>query len=144
LHEAVYGAGGIACGDGKVLVVGGLPRGTTHNRIYELSSSLGFIAERRLDTGYTEEGIQVATFGDGSWWLGTYSGVAFRLESDLSTFRRFTFDASLGLASLGSGKYYVGRQTLANGHYENIQVVLATMDGDRELRLVTNGLVLKN
>ncbi|MFB3855544.1 MAG: hypothetical protein ACE148_17230 [Vicinamibacterales bacterium] len=108
LPDVIFGAGGIASHGSQFLVVGGLPSDETANVVYEYGPS--FELSRAITIpGYTQLGVQTATFGDGHWWLGCYGGTLLRVHPSYADIARFRFDAALGLAALSEGRYYVGR-----------------------------------
>jgi hypothetical protein len=111
--EVVHGAGGIAFGDGRFLVVGGLPPDVKENYLYEYDPSFAFRKRHALQSGYTLLGIQTAAFDDGAWWLGCYGTPQQLLKADkeLALAGRWSFNASLGIISLGHDRYLVARNT---------------------------------
>lgn len=103
--DLVYGAGGIAFGDGRFIVVGGLPDGAGENHIYAYDKD--FTAARRivLKSGQTFKGIQTAAFDGEAWWFGCYglpafSEVLLRTDRTFGAIRKFAFDASTGIVPL--------------------------------------------
>lgn len=112
--EVVYGAGGIAFGDGRFIVVGGLPDGIRENVIYEYGRD--FTSGRRivLETGYTYKGIQTATFNGDHWWFGCYGRPDFtetliRTDRAFGEIQKFAFNASTGLVPLDRDTFMVAR-----------------------------------
>jgi len=112
--EVVYGAGGIAFGDGRFIVVGGLPEGAGENAIYEYDGD--FRASRRigLATGQTYKGIQTATFDGDHWWFGCYGRpdfmeVLIRTDRRFGSIEKFAFDASTGIVPLDRETVLVAR-----------------------------------
>lgn len=135
--EVVHGAGGIACHDGKFLVVGGLPQGVTENYAYEYDADFRFVKKHVLASGYTLMGIQTAAFADGHWWFGCYGSPRILLKADASLKKvaRFEFDCSLGIVPIGSGKYLVARGVFARDKGHTGRLVLAGADAQRGLRM---------
>ncbi len=111
--EVVHGAGGIAYGNGRFLVVGGLPPDIKENYLYEYDESLVFRKRHVLDSGYTLLGIQTAEFAGGTWWFGCYGNPRQLLKADkkLAPVGRWDFDASLGIISLGKDRFLIARNT---------------------------------
>jgi len=114
VSAVVYGAGGIAFGDGRFIVVGGLPDGIGENHIYEYGTD--FRSGRRivLKTGQTYKGIQTAAFDGDHWWFGCYGNPAFmevliRTDRSFGAIQTFAFDASTGIAPLDRGVFLIAR-----------------------------------
>jgi len=112
--EVVYGAGGIAFGDGRFIVVGGLPEGADENHIYEYDRD--FRTSRRIDleTGPTYKGIQTAAFDGDHWWFGCYGKpdfmeVLIRTDQAFGAIQTFAFDASTGIIPLDPHTFLVAR-----------------------------------
>ena len=110
----VYGAGGIAFGDGRFIVVGGLPEGQDENRIYECDETFSVTREIRLATGQTYKGIQTAAFDGEHWWFGCYGRTDFtetliRTDRAFGAIQTFAFDASTGLVALDRDTLLVAR-----------------------------------
>ena len=102
VQEVFHGAGGIGVRDGRFYVVGGLPDGVEENYVYEYDSALQFVRKHVVRSGWTQLGIQTATWHDGSWWFGCYGTPKILLKTDAS-FRmqgRYEFDASLGIVGI--------------------------------------------
>jgi hypothetical protein len=109
LPETVHGAGGIAYGDGRYLVVGGLPNDQEENLVFEYDEEFKFVAKHALKSGHTLLGIQTAAFADGRWWFGCYGDALLTADRKLSTVQRFEFDAAIGLVPLADGRFLVAR-----------------------------------
>ncbi len=109
VQQVVHGAGGIAHHAGRFWVVGGLPIGSKENYVYEFDEQLAFQQRHVLDSGYTLMGIQTATFADGHFWFGCYGSPRMLLKTDenLKLVGKWQFDASLGIAPIGDGKFLV-------------------------------------
>ncbi|MCH2202503.1 MAG: hypothetical protein MK102_11080 [Fuerstiella sp.] len=100
--EVFHGAGGIGVMQGDFYVVGGLPDGIEENYVYQYDSQFQFQRKHIIRSGWTQLGIQTATFHNGSWWFGCYGTPKILLKTD-SGFRmqgRYKFDASLGIAGV--------------------------------------------
>lgn len=74
--ELVHGSGGIAYGDGRFIVVGGLPADRQVNYAFEYDKSFRFVRRHVLPSGQTKLGIQTAAFFDDHWWFGCYGSPA--------------------------------------------------------------------
>lgn len=115
--EVVHGAGGMAWHDGKFFVVGGLPPGVSENVVYEYDEGFRFLRRHVLASGYTLMGIQTVAHADGAWWFGCYGDPAVLLRAD-DTFRctgKWDFNASVGIAPIGGGRFLVARNTSIKG-----------------------------
>ncbi len=118
--EAVYGAGGVAFGDGRFVVVGGLPDGVGENYLYEYSRDLRPLRTTALKTGHTFKGIQTAAFDGEHWWFGCYGAPAFteiliRTDRAFGAIRQFAFDASTGITPLDRDTLLVARSACGKG-----------------------------
>jgi len=132
--EVVHGAGGMACRNGHFYVVGGLPEGFEENYVYEYDDKFNFIKKHTLHSGYTLLGIQTAEFDGKNWWFGCYGGKLLKCDAELKTVEKFDFNCSLGIASLGNGKFLVAR----GGKVENRHlgsVLVAQPDDKTGLKL---------
>lgn len=112
--DVVYGAGGIASGEGRFIVVGGLPEGQDENCIYECDETFSAPREIRLATGPTYKGIQTAAFDGDHWWFGCYgrpdfTEVLIKTDRTFGAIRKFAFDASTGLVPLDRDTLLVAR-----------------------------------
>jgi hypothetical protein len=135
--ELVHGAGGMAFGDGRFIVVGGLPSGIDENYLYEYDESLTFRRRHVLASGYTLLGIQTAAYIDGAWWFGCYGSPRKLLKADHSfgLAGKWDFDASLGIVGLADGRILVARGTRdQDGHRGELK--LAVPDDQHGLRIV--------
>ncbi len=135
--ELVHGAGGMAFGDGRFIVVGGLPSGIDENYLYEYDENLKFRRRHVLDSGHTLLGIQTAANIDGAWWFGCYGSPRKLLKADRSfgMAGKWNFDASLGIVGLADGRILVARGTRdQDGHRGELK--LAVPDEQHGLRLV--------
>jgi len=135
--ELVHGAGGIACREGKFIVVGGLPEGADANLVYEYDASFGFQKRHVLAGGYTLMGVQTAAFANGAWWFACYGDprVLLRADPGLRVTGRYEFDAALGIAALADGRFLIGRNTKTAGKGYEGRVVLARPDAQKGLVL---------
>ncbi|CAN5321524.1 hypothetical protein BH09PSE1_BH09PSE1_08420 [soil metagenome] len=114
VRDVVYGAGGIAHGDGRFIVVGGLPEGVGENQIFEYDKT--FTTGRRivLNTGQTYKGIQTVAFDGEHWWFGCYGRPDFMevlilTDRAFGDIRMFSFDASTGIVPLDLGAFLIAR-----------------------------------
>jgi len=109
--EVVHGAGGVACRDGRFVVVGGLPEGVDENYAYEYDQEFAFQKRHVLPSGYTRLGIQTAAWSDGAWWFGCYGNppVLLKADTSLTTVRRYRFACSLGIVGVPGGRFLVAR-----------------------------------
>ena len=112
--DLVYGAGGIAFGDGRFVVVGGLPEGAGENRLYAYDETFTSARPIRLETGPTYKGIQTAAFDGNHWWFGCYGRpdfmeVLIRTDRSFGDVRRFAFDASTGIAPLDGDTFLIAK-----------------------------------
>jgi len=107
--QVFHGAGGIAYRQGRFFVVGGLPAGVEENYIYEYDEDLEFVEKHAIDSGQTHLGIQTAAFAAGHFWFGCYGNpkILLKVDSALETVERFEFDCSLGIESVGGGRFLI-------------------------------------
>ena len=103
--EVVYGAGGVAFGDGRFIVVGGLPDAVSENVLYEYDKDLRPVRQVVLKTGHIYKGIQTAAFDGRHWWFGCYGRPDFtetllRTDRAFGGLQKFAFDASTGIVPL--------------------------------------------
>jgi hypothetical protein len=136
--EVFHGAGGIAFHDGKFLVVGGLPEGVKENYLYEYDTDFKFVKKHVLASGHTLMGIQTAAFADGHWWFGCYGNprILLRVDASLKKVERFEFDCSLGIVSIGGGRFLVGRGASSKEKGHTGRIVLAEADKERGLKVL--------
>ncbi len=114
VSEVVYGAGGLAFGDGRFIVVGGLPDGIGENYIYAYDKDFRSGSRIVLKTGQTYKGIQTAAFDGDHWWFGCYGNPAFtevlvRTDRSFGAIQKFAFDASTGILPLDRGVFLIAR-----------------------------------
>lgn len=112
--DVVYGAGGIAFGDGRFVVVGGLANGQDENRIYEYDETFASSRQIGLPTGQTYKGIQTAAFDGDHWWFGCYgqpdfTEVLIRTNRTFGAIEKYAFDASTGIVALDRDTFLVAR-----------------------------------
>lgn len=115
--EVVHGAGGMEYHDGKFIIVGGLPPDVTENYLYEYDESFRFRKRHVLAGGYTLMGIQTVAHADGAWWFGCYGKPAVLLRAD-DEFRfsgKWEFNASVGIAPIGEGRFLIAQNTAIKG-----------------------------
>lgn len=110
-QEVFHGAGGIGVRDGRFYVVGGLPDGVAENYVYEYDADFTFIKKHVIKSGWTQLGIQTATYHDGAWWFGCYGEPQILLQTD-AQFQmqgRYEFDCSLGIVGVAQDQFWVAR-----------------------------------
>jgi hypothetical protein len=136
--ELVHGAGGIAFGDERFIVVGGLPGGINENYLYEYDEKLAFQKRHVLASGHTLMGIQTVAFIDGQWWFGCYGVPKKLLKADraFSLLGKWDFDASLGLVGLPDGRIFVARSVRGESKRHGAELKIATPDEAHGLRVV--------
>lgn len=115
--ELVHGAGGMACKDGRFIIIGGLPPGTEENYIYEYDSQLRFIRRHTLASGYSLMGIQTVEYADGSWWFGCYGkpAVVLRADDDFKLTGKWEFNASVGIARISPNQFLIAENKAVKG-----------------------------
>ena len=134
--ELIYGAGGMACHDGKFIVIGGLPETLQENYLYQYDQSFKFLKKHVLKTGYTELGIQTAAFIDGHWWFGCYGNKLLKTDSHFQLLGKYDIDAGLGIAGGTARAYWIARGTTTKGKGCTGRILPATADK-------TKGLILR-
>ena len=110
-QEVFHGAGGIGVRDGRFYVVGGLPNGVAENYVYEYDADFTFSKKHVIESGWTELGIQTATYHDGAWWFGCYGKPQILLQTD-AQFQmqgRYEFDCALGIVGVARDQFLVAR-----------------------------------
>ena len=107
--ELVHGAGGIACDGKRFAIVGGLPKGTEVNYVYEYDLEMRFVKRHVLRSGYTLLGIQTACWVDDQWWFGCYGGALLRADSGFSFLGSSAIEASYGIAVRDEKTVWTGR-----------------------------------
>lgn len=107
--QLVYGAGAIARREARFMVAGGLPEGFEENYVYEYDREFRFIRRHVLKSGYTYLGIQTAEYTDDGWWFGCYGKpeILLRADKNMRSVRRFRFDCSCGIVSVGRNAFLV-------------------------------------
>ena len=135
LPEVVYGAGGIACHEGRFIVIGGLPKGVDENYAYQYDKEFKFIKRHAIKSGYTSLGIQTATYCRGHWWFGCYGNPPVLLKTDESfkLVGKHNFYCALGLVGLPEGRFLVGRDQYHNGKGHIGNVLVADADAQKGL-----------
>ncbi|PCJ56643.1 MAG: hypothetical protein COA73_11735 [Candidatus Hydrogenedentota bacterium] len=109
--EVFHGAGGIGVRDGQFYIVGGLPAGVEENYVYEYNSDFVFTKKHIIKSGWTQVGIQTATFHDGAWWFGCYGNPQILLKTDaaFNMLGRYEFDCSLGIIGTGKDQFLIAK-----------------------------------
>jgi hypothetical protein len=117
IDDVVYGAGGMAYHDGRFLVVGGLPDGHEVNHLFEYDADFRLLAHHEMKSGHTHLGIQSAAYAEGRWWFGCYGSPPQLLiaDDDFTMAGRHTLACSLGVASIGEGRLFLGRGKCEGG-----------------------------
>ncbi|HPA17324.1 MAG TPA: glycerophosphodiester phosphodiesterase family protein [Verrucomicrobiae bacterium] len=136
--EAVHGAGGIAYHNGRFVVVGGLPKDTPENYVYEYDEGFFFKKRHILDGGYTLMGIQTVAHAADGWWFGCYGEPRILLRAD-DAFRltgKWEFDAAYGIAGLADGRILVGRDKAIKGIGHKCGISIARPESERGLVLL--------
>ena len=107
--ELVHGAGGIAWGQGRFIVVGGLPDTHRQNYLYEYDEEFRFIRRHVLDSGYTDQGIQTAAYHDGYWWFGCYGNTLLKTDESFHLLGRYQAAFGVGIVGIGPNRYLRGQ-----------------------------------
>lgn len=108
-QEVFHGAGGMAYHDGKFIVIGGLPKGVQENYLYEYDTDFNFVKKHILKSGWTNLGIQGATFSDDHWWFACYGGQLLKVDQNFEMVGRYDFECGYGILGLGENRYYIAR-----------------------------------
>lgn len=110
-QEVFHGAGGIGVMDDRFYVVGGLPDGVEQNYVYEYDAEFRFQKKHTIKSGWTQLGIQSATYHDGAWWFGCYGSPAILLKTDakFDMLGRYELDCSLGIIGVAPGQLLVAK-----------------------------------
>lgn len=134
--EVFHGAGGIAYGAGKFIVVGGLPDGVRENYLYEYDGEFNFVKRHVLKSGTTRLGIQTAAFSGGQWWFGCYGDPKILLKTGkgFRVVERFEFDCSLGIVG-GGGGFLVARGQCSQEKGCTGKLLLAEEDTEKGLAI---------
>jgi hypothetical protein len=137
-QEVFHGAGGMGVMDGRFYLVGGLPDGVEENYVYEYDAEFKFARKHVIKSGWTQLGIQSATFHDGAWWFGCYGSPKILLKTD-AKFRmlgRHELDCSLGVVGIAKDRLLIakGPRTAAGRCLGSLHV--ARPDDKRGLVLV--------
>lgn len=116
LPESVHGAGGMEHHDGKFIVIGGLPPGVNENYLYEYDENFHFQKRHVLASGYTLMGIQTVAYANGAWWFGCYGKPSLlRADEKLQLTGQWDFNASVGIAPIGGGRFLIAQNTAIKG-----------------------------
>jgi hypothetical protein len=110
-QEVFHGAGGMGVMDGRFFVVGGLPDGVKVNYVYEYDSDFKFTRKHVIKSGWTQLGIQSATFHDGAWWFGCYGSPKIMLKTDakFKMLGRHELDCSLGVVGIAKDRLLIAK-----------------------------------
>lgn len=105
-QEVFHGAGGIGVRDGRFWVVGGLPDGVEENYVYEYDAEFRFRKKHTISSGWTQLGIQTATWHDNAWWFGCYGTpkILLKTDAEFNMLGRHEFDVSLGIIGVGNSR----------------------------------------
>lgn len=136
LPEVVHGAGGIAFGNNRFLVVGGLPESESVNYVYEYDGDFRFVGRHQLQSGHTHLGIQTAAFSDNHWWFGCYGSpkILLKVSGDLQQVQKYEFDCSLGIIAAPGNRFWVARGALIPGQGYTGELAEAIADPQSGLR----------
>ena len=111
LADFKYGAGGIACRNGRFFIVGGRPGGKAGNTICEYDRNFRPVRRHEVDFN-SANGIQTINFTpEGRCLIGCYGvgNFATELDGKWRVVRRPRPNVSLGAVPLGDGLYLVAR-----------------------------------
>lgn len=133
--EVVHGAGGMAYGDRKFIVVGGLPPEVGENYLYEYDGEFRFVERHVVASGPTDKGIQTITFGNGAWWCGCYGRTLLRADKEFAFTGRWAFDAAVGLQALPDGRFLIGKNVAEKGVGNRGSVRIAREDAGKGLMI---------
>lgn len=117
ISEPIYGAGGIAYNDSSFYVVGGLAPGVETNSVYEYDLNFNHIQTHTIDSGYTDRGIQAATFSEGKWYFGSYGSTLLITDDQFNLIGRYSFNAAVGIAALPNDQFFIVRSSLETAGY---------------------------
>jgi hypothetical protein len=136
--EVFHGAGGIGVRDGHFYVVGGLPNGVDENYVYEYDTDFRFVKKHVIDSGWTQMGIQTATFHDGAWWFGCYGNPQILLKTDpvFSMVGRYEFNCSLGIVGVSENQFLVATGFRTPNKKNGGSLRLARPDKDSGLKVL--------
>lgn len=117
VQDVVHGAGGMAWHDGRFIIIGGLPPGVNENYLYEYDETFRFQKRHDFASGYTLMGIQTVAYADGAWWFGCYGKpqVLLRADERFQFTGKWEFNASIGLAPLGGGRFLIAQNAAIKG-----------------------------
>ncbi|SKA76776.1 hypothetical protein SAMN02745166_00244 [Prosthecobacter debontii] len=133
--EVVHGAGGMAYRNGHFYIVGGLPPGADGNEVYEYDASFKLVKRHALASGYTLMGIQTVEYAEGAWWFGCYGKPAVLLRADeaFQMTGRWEINASVGIATLGQGRFLIAENLVGPDKRNTARVKLARADAQQGL-----------
>jgi hypothetical protein len=109
--QLIYGAGGMAYHDGKMIVIGGLPEVLRENYLYEYDLSFKFLRQHIVPSGYTRLGIQTAAIINGNWWFGCYGNQLLKTDKRFQLLGKYEFDCGLGIAGDRRQQIWIARGT---------------------------------
>jgi hypothetical protein len=119
IPEVIHGSGGLAIHNKKIMVVGGLPDNGKYNEnfVYEYNLKFELIKIHKLKSGYTQLGIQTATFFNDCWYFGCYGSSSKSLSpvvlkaqlinGSLKLKNIYQNDFSLGIVGLYNNRWLV-------------------------------------
>lgn len=133
--EVVHGAGGMAHRDGHFFIIGGLPPGVEENVVYEYDAAFKLVQRHVLASGYTLMGIQTVAYADGAWWFGCYGkpAVLLRADDQFHLTGRWEFNAAVGIAALGQGRFLIAENRVGLDKTNSARVRLAREAGEKGL-----------
>lgn len=136
VQQVVHGAGGIACHDGRFILVGGLPEEIEENYLYEYDAEFAFQGRHVVPSGHTHLGIQTAAFHRNRWWFGCYGSDLLVTGPDFQLLAKHKFDCALGIEGLPDGRFFVagGRCSQDAGCVGWVR--LAVADDQHKLRIL--------
>lgn len=137
--ELVHGAGGMAYHNGRFMVIGGLPKGTNENYMYEYDTNFKFISRHVINSGYTEMGIQTIAYANGYWWLGCYGTprTLLKVDKNFTIVGRSTFDASVGIIPYSPQTFLISTNKVIPGQKLNTAKLKLAIIDPKELLVTT-------
>ena len=115
--------------------MGGLPKGVPENYAYEYNAKFKFQKKHIIESGWTNVGIQSATFHDNAWWFGCYGTPKAMLKTD-ATFKmlgRYDFDCSLGIVGVARNRFLYATGSQVNERFTG-ELHPAQADAENGLR----------
>jgi len=107
--QVLYGAGGMACHDGRFVVISGLPRTHKQNYVYEYDTEFHFIKCHILPSGYTSLGIQTACYSGGFWWFGCYGGKLLKADEQFRLVGTYKAAGAVGIMEVAKDRFLIGQ-----------------------------------